>query len=212
MGLSRNKVAVPEGAAGSPPFYGVLWGARVGCLFVGWLVARPCGWGSSLLVWKRSWIPPVWVGVVWCVLLGSRTATPPFWWGVWFRAHGSCAVSVGVVRGLWCGGGLRTGEWTRAAAMPFVWGVVGVRTVNEPRRIGLIRWVWLVWPGCIPAVCGGVCVRSFVSCRPCPCWGVVDVCDDLIVECSSWTHFVFFVVCSRRLSLWPFFGLVGWLS
>ena len=23
MGLSRNKVAVPEGAAGSPPFYGV---------------------------------------------------------------------------------------------------------------------------------------------------------------------------------------------
>ena len=96
--------------------------------------------------------------------------------------------------------------------MPFFRGVVGVRTVNEPRRIGLIRWVWLVRPGCIPAVCGGVCVRSFVSCRPCPCWGVVDVCDDLIVECSSWTHFVFFVVCSRRLSLWPFFGLVGWLS
>lgn len=33
------------------------------------------------------------------------------------------------------------------------------------------------------------------------CRGVVDVCDDLIVECSSWTQVVvFFVVCSRRPS------------
>ena len=28
MGLSRNKVAVPEGAAGSPPFYGVSFSGR----------------------------------------------------------------------------------------------------------------------------------------------------------------------------------------
>ena len=50
MGLSRNKVAVPEGAAGSPPFYGDLnkilnmvclcWGRAltVGRLFAGWCV------------------------------------------------------------------------------------------------------------------------------------------------------------------------------
>ena len=29
MGLSRNKVAVSEGAAGSPPFYGALPGTKV---------------------------------------------------------------------------------------------------------------------------------------------------------------------------------------
>ena len=35
MGLSRNKVAVPEGAAGSPPFYGVFVHATV-LVFVVW--------------------------------------------------------------------------------------------------------------------------------------------------------------------------------
>ena len=53
MGLSRNKVAVPEGAAGSPPFYGVfrtpVWRPSCG----------PCAGNGSrsgvgVLVWKRS--------------------------------------------------------------------------------------------------------------------------------------------------------------
>ena len=35
MGLSRNKVAVPEGAAGSPPFYGdTVWPVRGQILLV----------------------------------------------------------------------------------------------------------------------------------------------------------------------------------
>ena len=78
MGLSRNKVAVPEGAAGSPPFYGVFQDA-----------------GPASVVWpmRREWFP-VWrgragveeiVGFAGSVgglagsgmgmLLGSRTAT-----------------------------------------------------------------------------------------------------------------------------------------
>ena len=46
MGLSRNKVAVPEGAAGSPPFYGVFQDA-----------------GLASVVWpmRRGWFP-VWCG------------------------------------------------------------------------------------------------------------------------------------------------------
>ena len=46
MGLSRNKVAVPEGAAGSPPFYGVFQDA-----------------GLASVVWpmRRGWFP-VWRG------------------------------------------------------------------------------------------------------------------------------------------------------
>ena len=42
MGLSRNKVAVPEGAAGSPPFYGVFQDA-----------------GPASVVWpmRRGWFP-----------------------------------------------------------------------------------------------------------------------------------------------------------
>ena len=42
MGLSRNKVAVPEGAAGSPPFYGVFQDA-----------------GLASVVWpmRRGWFP-----------------------------------------------------------------------------------------------------------------------------------------------------------
>lgn len=81
-------------------------------------------------------------------------------------------------------------------------GVVGVRTVNEPRRIvlSLSGWGGAAWMH--PSLVGG-CVCSFVcfvSAMPL-CRGVVDVCDDLIVECSSWTQVVvFFVVCSRRPS------------
>ena len=105
MGLSRNKVAVPEGAAGSPPFYG------------------DSGRGFS-----RPVSPPVRmvrcpVGC-WCgrdhggscgmgMLLGSRIATGPS--GL---ARSPYRVPSLRVRG-WVsvpgrGGGLRTGEWTRA--------------------------------------------------------------------------------------------------
>ena len=69
MGLSRNKVAVPEGAAGSPPFYGVflrtpVWRPSCGpCAGNGF---RSC---VGVLVWKRSLASRVSVGglraVVW---------------------------------------------------------------------------------------------------------------------------------------------------
>ena len=53
MGLSRNKVAVPEGAAGSPPFYGVfrtpVW--RPSC---GPHAGNGSRDGVGVLVWKRS--------------------------------------------------------------------------------------------------------------------------------------------------------------
>ena len=77
MGLSRNKVAVPEGAAGSPPFYGefqsnVFWtvcAARMPTVGVVSVVAGveeivglPFPWGDG--------------GSGAGVLLGSRTATP----------------------------------------------------------------------------------------------------------------------------------------
>ena len=115
MGLSRNKVAVPEGAAGSPPFYGVLWahgGApMMGCfLFLAvWPGGVPCwlekGQGAcALVVWVGS-------GVVHAVGFPDRQAP----------CRGWCSVPavlvpsfVGWVSGVvWCGG-LRTGEWTRA--------------------------------------------------------------------------------------------------
>ena len=53
MGRSRNKVAVPEGAAGSPPFYGVYFfvnlGGRAPVGVVGW--TGLCGvWGVFLWV------------------------------------------------------------------------------------------------------------------------------------------------------------------
>ena len=77
MGLSRNKVAVPEGAAGSPPFYGVFQDA--GLASVVWPMRR--GWfpGSC----GRAGVEEI-VGFAgpWGLagsgadmLLGSRTAT-----------------------------------------------------------------------------------------------------------------------------------------
>ena len=69
MGLSRNKVAVPEGAAGSPPFYGVFFsGRRSGVrraahasgTVPGFAWACWCGrdrWLRGFLLWVR--------GVVW---------------------------------------------------------------------------------------------------------------------------------------------------
>ena len=73
MGLSRNKVAVPEGAAGSPPFYGVFQDA--GPASVVWPMRRgsspgSCGragveeivgfagpWGRRGVVWVCFWVP-----------------------------------------------------------------------------------------------------------------------------------------------------------
>ena len=73
MGLSRNKVAVPEGAAGSPPFYGVF--QDDGLSSVVWPMRREwfpgsCGragveeivgfagpWGRRGVVWVCFWVP-----------------------------------------------------------------------------------------------------------------------------------------------------------
>lgn len=51
MGLSRNKVAVPEGAAGSPPFYG-----EFSRMFVRRCAPRAShgAMAAGLLVWKTS--------------------------------------------------------------------------------------------------------------------------------------------------------------
>ena len=117
MGLSRNKVAVPEGAAGSPPFYGDFQ-ARV-CE----PVCAPMGRGvpgrgvagveDGLLAVRLACRG--WGGVVRGMFLGSRVATGP---GVVFLGL-ACVVpdpSGRSVRGVcfrgsvgWCGGGLRTG-------------------------------------------------------------------------------------------------------
>ena len=66
MGLSRNKVAVPEGAAGSPPFYG-----EFSRMFVRWCAPRAShgAMAAGLLVWKTSLALPCrscgGCGVVW---------------------------------------------------------------------------------------------------------------------------------------------------
>ena len=163
MGLSRNKVAVPEGAAGSPPFYGVLWGARVASVS-GRCVSRPCGGGGR----------PCWCGRD----QGSVAGPVGRWW------CGACCWVPGPPRPL-CGVGVprpwvRCGVFVVSCGLVVWWwfenwrvdasngrirlGVVGVRTVNEPRRIGPL---WLVRPGRIPVVgcvCSFVC---FVSAMPC---------------------------------------------
>ena len=60
MGLSRNKVAVPEGAAGSPPFYGDL---RNHCV---WFVfrhnLRPCLFCECGVVCGVEIIETLWYG------------------------------------------------------------------------------------------------------------------------------------------------------
>ena len=82
LGLSRNKVAVPEGAAGSPPFYGE--NATVVAIFM----------ERSLLGVEHHSFRPVWASnLVQVTLLGSPTATVgalPLIPG--FRAHGVGAV------------------------------------------------------------------------------------------------------------------------
>ena len=79
MGLSRNKVAVPEGAAGSPPFYG-----EFSRMFVRWCAPRAShgAMAAGLLVWKTSLALPC-RSCGGCrggmdALLGSRIATPGF--------------------------------------------------------------------------------------------------------------------------------------
>ena len=109
MGLSRNKVAVPEGAAGSPPFYGVFSGR--------WFVVRRVAHASGMfpgsrvgvLVWKRSLaslvpLGPAGSGVG--MLLGSRTATRDVWSRAVFRMplagrRRPCGPRAGSCRGAW---------------------------------------------------------------------------------------------------------------
>lgn len=71
MGLSRNKVAVPEGAAGSPPFYGDFRPVSAGRC-----VPREADSPSCLgsLVWKRSGLL-----VRLPVVGGSRVVWACFW-------------------------------------------------------------------------------------------------------------------------------------
>ena len=88
MGLSRNKVAVPEGAAGSPPFYGVfrtpVW--RPSC---GPHAGNGSRSGVGVLVWKRSLASRVLLGACgqWCgYAFGFPDRHPhPFWVRAVFR-------------------------------------------------------------------------------------------------------------------------------
>ena len=111
MGLSRNKVAVPEGAAGSPPFYG-----EFRTRFVSGVCPKrverfhgPCGdAGVEEIVGLDGPVPS---GSGMGVLLGSRTATPQSWIVARFRCP--CEVRGGrlrrVPRARVARGGLRTG-------------------------------------------------------------------------------------------------------
>ena len=111
MGLSRNKVAVPEGAAGSPPFYGEFQDT-VPCP-----VCAPCAWNGSTVPCGDAGVEeiggldgPVPSGSGMGVLLGSRTATPQ-WFPLWrgSDAHAGWPASVGRVAERVARGGLRTG-------------------------------------------------------------------------------------------------------
>ena len=79
MGLSRNKVAVPEGAAGSPPFYG-----EYGRMFVRLRTPtprqsrRPGAAGVEEIMGFRFVRRGMFRGSGADALLGSRIATPGF--------------------------------------------------------------------------------------------------------------------------------------
>ena len=91
MGLSRNKVAVPEGAAGSPPFYGDSGRGSRPVSPPARMVRRPGGCWCGRDRWLSCGMG---------MLLGSRTATGPSgpalvrhtgsrpspWWGFGFGA------------------------------------------------------------------------------------------------------------------------------
>ena len=99
MGLSRNKVAVPEGAAGSPPFYGEYhFGAWHGVAGV----VPACAGRAGV---ERSLRP---FGAGMGMLLGSLAATAPGG-GLAYRCPPWPAVPVwGWLVVVWRGG-LRTG-------------------------------------------------------------------------------------------------------
>ena len=109
MGLSRNKVAVPEGAAGSPPFYG-----EFSRMFVRRCAPRAShgAMAAGLLVWKTSLALPCrscgGCGVVWMRFWAPGSPPQAFAWRDSMPvvpAGRPCAGLVGVaVRG-----GLRTG-------------------------------------------------------------------------------------------------------
>ena len=109
MGLSRNKVAVPEGAAGSPPFYGVF--QDDGLSSVVWPMRRGC---SPVRVWAcwcgrdhgLRWFPWGPAGSGMGMLLGSRTATRDVWSRAVFRMplagrRRPCGPRAGSGRGAW---------------------------------------------------------------------------------------------------------------
>ncbi len=100
--------------------------------------------------------------VVWCMLLGPRTANAPRVGVVAPVRPGPAAGPVWVVAGVGCGGGLRTGEWTRATIMA---------------RLGC-GWLFVLrFSNMGRPRCGGVPgVRSFVSCRPRALVGVGLMC------------------------------------
>ena len=162
MGLSRNKVAVPEGAAGSPPFYGVFVGCPVWVSV--WGNGFPClgGRGFPLLVWKRSGEHPWWG--VWCgaCCWVPGPPTPPGW-GLWRR----CAP---VLPPALCGSGRAGRVW---------WWFENWRVDASDGLAPLLLWGcgWLFvlrFSNMGRPRCGGVPgVRSFVSCRPraCRAWG-----------------------------------------
>ena len=109
MGLSRNKVAVPEGAAGSPPFYG-----EFSRMFVRWCAPRAShgAMAAGLLVWKTSLALPC-RSCGGCrggmdALLGSRIATPGFLPGA-IRCP-SC-LGAGRVPARWRGGAWWLENW-----------------------------------------------------------------------------------------------------
>ena len=79
MGLSRNKVAVPEGAAGSPPFYGeyrMPFGVRCGPSRA--VVACGRVAGVEEIMGFRFVRRGMFRGSGVDALLGSRIATPGF--------------------------------------------------------------------------------------------------------------------------------------
>lgn len=109
MGLSRNKVAVPEGAAGSPPFYG-----EFSRMFVRRCAPRAShgAMAAGLLVWKTSLALPC-RSCGGCrggmdALLGSRIATPGFLSGA-IRCP-SC-LGAGRVPARWRGGAWWLENW-----------------------------------------------------------------------------------------------------
>ena len=107
MGLSRNKVAVPEGAAGSPPFYGV-FRTPVWCLLCASFVHDGRGCRGGCWCGRDHGLRTVGPGSGMGMLLGSRTATAPVvvWRGP-ARRRGLAGFPVGRVRR--ARGGLRTG-------------------------------------------------------------------------------------------------------